>query len=517
MEKIIGTNIEKFLGDRLLFSIPDLRIEENEKVGIVGNNGTGKTTFLNIVAGEENLSKGKIIVNGSVSYMKQFDTSLISYLSGGEKTNQRLYMALRQNSSILILDEPTNHLDIEKIKLLEERLKKYKGTLLIVSHDRKLLDSICTSILEIDKSKMKKYRGNYTAYQTQKQEEILRKQREYTQYIEEKSRLEKSIKETKTNATKVKKAPSRMGNSEARLHRRAAEEKKEKVEGQGKAMQTRLAKLEKKEKVAELPPIIMKMPEEGECKSKYLITANHITISFAEKTILEDVSFQIKNKEKIAIIGANGTGKTTLFRMIVKKEERIKINPQVRIGYYAQELDSLQNQKTILQNVLQGSIQNEITVRNILARLYFRGDSVYKRVEDLSGGEKAKVAIAKLLASNSNVLLLDEPTNFLDIPSLEALENLIQHFHGTVIFSTHDRQFVEKVATRIYQIEDKKIKEVEKEKREEKRNKNENEILLLKMKMAEISAKIAFEKNERIKIQLEKEYQEIQEKCRNME
>ena len=516
MEKIIGRNIEKSFGDRLLFSIPELKIEENERIGIVGNNGTGKTTFLNIIAGKESVDKGKIEVNGSVSYMKQFDTVPTSYLSGGEKTNQRLYETLRQNASILILDEPTNHLDIQKIKLLEERLKKYKGTLLIVSHDRKLLDAICTSILEIDSQQIKKYKGNYTAYQTQKQEEILRKQREYEQYIEERNRLERSIKEAKNSAGKVKKAPSRMGNSEARLHKRAAEEKKEKVEGHSKALETRLEKLEKKEKVVELPPIIMKMPKEGECKSKYLITADHITVSFGQKIILEDVSFQVENKEKLAFIGANGTGKTTLFRMIKDKDEKIKISPQVRLGYYSQELDRLQKQKTILQNVLKDSIQNEITVRNVLARLLFQGNSVYKKIEDLSGGEKAKVAIAKLLVSDSNVLLLDEPTNFLDIPSLEALENLIQNFYGTVVFSTHDRQFVEKIATRVYEIEDKKIREGGKGEKIQQKKKNENELLLLKMKMAEISSKIALEKDEKIKKELETQYLALQEEYRRI-
>ena len=516
MEKIIGRNIEKSFGDRLLFSIPELKIEENERIGIVGNNGTGKTTFLNIIAGKESVDKGKIEENGSVSYMKQFDTVPTSYLSGGEKTNQRLYETLRQNASILILDEPTNHLDIQKIKLLEERLKKYKGTLLIVSHDRKLLDAICTSILEIDSQQIKKYKGNYTAYQTQKQEEILRKQREYEQYIEERNRLERSIKEAKNSAGKVKKAPSRMGNSEARLHKRAAEEKKEKVEGHSKALETRLEKLEKKEKVVELPPIIMKMPKEGECKSKYLITADHITVSFGQKIILEDVSFQVENKEKLAFIGANGTGKTTLFRMIKEKEEKIKISPQVRLGYYSQELDGLQKQKTILQNVLKDSIQNEITVRNVLARLLFQGNSVYKKIEDLSGGEKAKVAIAKLLVSDSNVLLLDEPTNFLDIPSLEALENLIQNFYGTVVFSTHDRQFVEKIATRVYEIEDKKIREGGKGEKIQQKKKNENELLLLKMKMAEISSKIALEKDEKIKKELETQYLALQEEYRRI-
>ena len=235
-------------------------------------------------------------------------------------------------------------------------------------------------MLEIDGQQIKKYRGNYTAYQTQKQEEILRKQREYEQYIEERDRLERSIKEAKNSASKVKKAPSRMGNSEARLHKRAAEEKKEKVEGHSKALETRLKKLEKKEKVVELPPIIMKMPERRECKSKYVITAEHITIRFGEKIILQDTAFQVKNKEKLAFIGANGTGKTTLFRRIKEKAEKIKINPQVSLGYYSQELDGLQRQKNVLQNVLEASIQNEITVRNILARLLFQGNSVYKKV-----------------------------------------------------------------------------------------------------------------------------------------
>ena len=452
--------ITKSYGDREILNIENLKINEKEKIGIVGQNGTGKTTFLDLVAGEILPDSGKLKVSQEISYIRQFEElpEEEQFLSGGEKTKKKLQEKMKWNIPILLADEPSTHLDMKRVDELQGRLQKFDGTVLLISHDRELLDGVCTSILEIEDSKVRKYIGNYSDYQEQKNQEKMTKQKEYEQYREEKARLEKSKNQAKQNAKGMKKTPNRMGNSEARLHKREIEGKREKIERHSKSLEVRLSQLEVKEKPKSLPILSMKFETDfSKVKSKYAVTAESITISRGNRVLIQDSSFYIPTNKKVAIIGENGVGKTTLLNSIFKQEEGIRLNNQMECGYFSQELEGLKKEKTILENVLKESIQTEEVVRNVLGRLLFRDKEVAKNVGVLSGGEKVKVAIAKLLVSNHNMLLLDEPTNFLDLYSLEALEKLLLDYPGTVLFATHDRRFLEKIANQLLIIENQKI------------------------------------------------------------
>ena len=508
--------LKKLFGERELFKINNLKINENEKVGIVGKNGCGKTTLLDIIAGKLEPDEGKVEVKQDFIYLKQFNEveEESKFLSGGEKTKQLYKRKLNLHTNLVLMDEPTNHLDMESILKLEERLKKYQGTLLMISHDRTLLDHICNFIIEIEDGEVTKYKGNYTSYQIQK--EIIKKTKEleYFKYIEEKNKLEKAICISKNNSKEVKKAPSRMGNSEARLHKRDAEEIREKIDGHTKALERRLEKLEEKEKPKQEQRIYMRVEENRKLKGRNVLTAEHLTIQFPGKILLQDINFQVPTNAKIALIGKNGAGKTTLIKEILKGNEKIKIREAVKIGYFSQEFEGLEEEKTILENVMQDTVQGEVVCRNILGRLLFRNQEVYKKVKVLSGGEKVKVAIAKILVSDANFLILDEPTNFLDLPSLEELEKLIIEYQGTILFVTHDRTWMNHVANYLFIIEDKKLiqykgnyEQYEKEKIRKKETKAKQEDdLVIEMKLIALDSKIALTKDPMEKEKLEEEY-----------
>lgn len=522
MVKIEIKNVKKQYGEKVVFEIQDLKIQENEKIGIVGVNGSGKTTLFRMIMGEETYEEGSISYSGKIAYIPQLIE--IEYtnntLSGGEKTKQVIQEKMMEKADILLADEPSNNLDLDSIQALKKRLKAYQGTVLIISHDRDLLDTICTSILEINEGKVKKYKGNYTAYKQQKEQEERTKKREYDAYQQEKNRLEKAIHATKNTAKNIKKAPKRMGNSEARLHKREAQEKAEKIQGKSKALQTRWEKLKEKEKPKEEQKVIMKMPNQL-VRSKYMIQGEKVTIQFKSRTLLKEANFHLITNSKTALIGNNGCGKTSLVKKIIsQKEDTIKINEQVKIGYFSQNLDILETDKTILENVLKDSIQDERTVRNILANLLIKGKEVEKKVAILSGGECVKVAIAKLLVSDANLLILDEPTNFLDIEAIEGLEKLLKEYQGTVLIITHDRKMIDAIATHIWLLEKEQLLEFEgnyekycnyeKRKANNKgNNKDKNEELKREMRLAMVTSKLAITKDEREKEQLEKEYQEL--------
>ena len=230
MEKIILRNVIKYYGERKIIDIDELKINQGEKIGIVGINGSGKSTFLKLICGIVKPDSGKIIINGKISYMEQLNTNYETYLSGGELTKRKIEEKVNNNFDIMLLDEPSSNLDIEEIEKLKNRLIAYKGTLCLISHDRNLLDSVVDSILEIEDGKIKKYKGNYSKYKKEKEETRKRKQFEYEQYITEKKRLEIAINITKSEAKTMRKTPKRMGNSEARLHKRGVENKGEKIE-----------------------------------------------------------------------------------------------------------------------------------------------------------------------------------------------------------------------------------------------------------------------------------------------
>ena len=514
MEKIILKNVIKCYGDRKIIDIEELKIYQGEKIGIVGINGSGKSTLLNIISGKVETDSGEVIVNGNISYIEQLHSEE-SFLSGGEIIKKKIDDKLSEHSDILLADEPSSNLDIDEIEKLKRKLKEYKGTLCLISHDRNLLDSVVDNILEIEEGQVTKYRGNYTKYKTQKEESIKRKQFEYEQYVTEKKRLEVSINKVKNEAKSMRKTPRRMGNSEARLHKRGVENKREKVEQRSKSLETRLEKLEEKEKPSMEYNIFMKMPESLRVKSKYIVSADNLTLKVGNKMLLDNTKFNIKTNSKTALIGKNGVGKTTLIKEILNSNFNIKISPSSKIAYFKQDLNNLDENETIIENILRDTNQDETTIRNILASLNIKGNDVYKKVEVLSGGERVKVSLTKIMTSNSNFLILDEPTNFLDIESIEALEYLMKEFKGTILFVTHDRNLIDNVATNIMIIDNKEITEFEGnytkylEYKENKKKKVNNNDLLLEVKLAEITSKLSICKDEKEKQKLEEEYMKL--------
>ena len=514
MEKIILKNVIKCYGDRKIIDIEELKIYQGEKIGIVGINGSGKSTLLNIISGKVETDSGEVIVNGNISYIEQLNNEE-SFLSGGEITKKKIDDKLSEHSDILLADEPSSNLDIDEIEKLKRKLKEYKGTLCLISHDRNLLDSVVDNILEIEEGQVTKYRGNYTKYKTQKEESRKRKQFEYEQYVTEKKRLEVSINKVKNEAKSMRKTPRRMGNSEARLHKRGVENKREKVEQRSKSLETRLEKLEEKEKPSMEYNIFMKMPESLRVKSKYIVSADNLTLKVGNKMLLDNTKFNIKTNSKTALIGKNGVGKTTLIKEILNSNFNIKISPSSKIAYFKQDLNNLDENETIIENILRDTNQDETTIRNILASLNIKGNDVYKKVEVLSGGERVKVSLTKIMTSNSNFLILDEPTNFLDIESIEALEYLMKEFKGTILFVTHDRNLIDNVATNIMIIDNKEITEFEGnytmylEYKENKKKKVNNNDLLLEIKLAEITSKLSICKDEKEKQKLEEEYMKL--------
>ncbi|MBP7073370.1 MAG: ABC-F type ribosomal protection protein [Clostridia bacterium] len=467
--EIIG--LKKYYGDRLILDIKDFKAYYGERIGIVGANGTGKTTLLDIIAGRNIPEEGNIKLYGEISYITQLDLEAASEVdnrmakefelyfnsldtaSGGEKTRFKIASSLSENNSILLADEPTSNLDIQGIEILEKKLAGYKGLILIVSHDRELLDKLCSKIVEIEGGELKQYSGNYSHYKLQKEMELERAQFEYDQYIDNKRALEEAIKEKKNKAASMKKAPSRMGNSEARLHKAGNQKAKANLDKAIKAMETRISKLEKKEKPKEQRRAIIDIQGAGKPVSKVLISGSCVSKSFGSKELFREAEFEVLNGSKTALLGGNGTGKSTLLNMIMEGDKSIKLANGVKLGYFSQGTDILKDDETILENVMKESIYPEHFVRTILARLLFRRDDVYKKAGKLSGGERVRTCFAKIFCSDANVIVLDEPTNYLDISSMEAVENAMRLHEGTIFFASHDRKLISSIADRIVFIE----------------------------------------------------------------
>jgi macrolide transport system ATP-binding/permease protein len=298
--------------------------------------------------------------------------------------------------------------------------------------------------------KVRVFNGNYSFYKQQCEMEQERAALEFEKYYDAKAGLEAAISNRQRRAKAVKKAPSRMGNSEARLHTRAANEKQEKLHSSVSILMTSLEKLEVKEKPRELPSIKLDFSLTNPPENKIIISSEKLNFSYERVNVFEDAGFKVYNGKKAALWGENGTGKTTLLNLIFENESRrFNIVPKARLAYFRQDFENLEPDKSVLENVMQVSVQKETTARTILARLLIQGDAVHKQVGVLSGGERIKTAFAKMFVSEANVLLLDEPTNYLDMQSIEALENVLKEYEGTVLFVSHDKAFVNTVADRL--------------------------------------------------------------------
>jgi len=539
-----ANNVKKYFRGRLILNIKDLKVYSDDKIGVVGLNGSGKTTLLNLISKYVEPDEGHIKTYGRISYIKQLeseekdivDERYISqfnlkgkneeFMSGGELTRLKIAEALSINSNILLADEPTSNLDLEGVQMLIEKLLNYPEAIVLVSHDRNLLDIVCNKILEISNGEIKLYDGNYSDYKEQKLVERKTKEAEYEKYIKEKRKLEGAIVEVSNKSKDIKKAPKRMGNSEARLHKMGNQNAKKSLDNAVKAMETRLEKLEIKEKVKEIEKINVDMVGANEIHSKIVIEGRNINKAFGKKVIFEDGDFQIYNGSKVALIGPNGSGKTTLLKMILNKEIGIRTSSIANIGYFAQDLNILDEDKNILENVMKYSMYDEGFCRTILSRLLIKKDEVYKKVSILSGGERVKVSFAKIFLSDFNVLILDEPTNYLDIYSVEAMEEAIKEYKGTVLFVSHDKRFLEEVADTIMYIENYKIRTYNGKYNEYVNNKNElkdrktknieEKKAILEYRITELLGKLSITTDPKEMKILDEEYKNILKKLKKL-
>ncbi len=533
--------IKKYYGDRLILDIKDFEIFEEDRIGVVGQNGAGKTTLLNILMKKIEPDEGQIFLTESYSYISQMENYLVEceenkikklfkapdkyedFLSGGEKVRLKISKALSENKKLIIADEPTSNLDANSIKVLEDMLKNYKGSLLLVSHDREFLDSLCNTIVQIEDGKIKIYKGNYSKYLELKSEERKREETEHDEYLTENKKLENAVIGKAELRDNIRKTPKRMGNSEARLHKMGGQKQKGKIDKNIKAIKSRINHLEIKDKPKAISETKINIQPGMEIISKNIIEVKNLSLFAGNKLLINNANFKIKRGQKVGIIGDNGCGKTTLLKEILKKEnENIKIASRVTIGYLDQNQSILKKEKSVLDNIRESSSYDQGFIRINLDNFGFNGDDVYKLVSSLSGGELVKVALCKIILSDNNLLILDEPTNYLDIKATEALEKALANTEKTMIMICHDRKFIENICDYIVEIKDKCINEFDgsykeyfKEKNKPKINKDEKEnkekLMVLKNKLSEVISLLSIEKDMSKKERLEYEYANLLE------
>ena len=515
-----ATNISKSFGSNEIIKDATFLVNEHEKVAIVGVNGAGKTTLLKILTGEESADSGSITLakDAKLGYLRQInnvDSALsiidelytviepilnmekrmsqmqedmkhltgseleelyssytalthsyelmdgyaaksrvvgilkglgfeeadfdrkINTLSGGQKTRVFLAKLLLEEPDIILLDEPTNHLDLRSIEWLESYLLNYKGAVIIVSHDRYFLDKIVSKVIDIENGNVQMYLGNYTDFSNKKQMLLDAKMKEYLNQQQE-------IKHQEAVITKLKQF-----NREKSIKRAESRQKQlEKIE-----------RVEAPQTYSENMRLSLDISKES---GKDVLTVHNLSKSFDHKKLFWDINFEIKRGERVAIIGDNGTGKTTLLKIINgllnPDTGEVIYGSNVSVAYYDQEHQVLHMDKTLFDELSDTYPDMTNTqIRNILAAFLFTGEDVYKKIADLSGGERGRVSLVKLMLSKANFLLLDEPTNHLDIVSKDVLENALNNFPGTVCYVSHDRYFINKTATRILDLTENRL------------------------------------------------------------
>ena len=505
-------SICKSFGEKVILQDASFHIEEREKAALIGNNGAGKTTLLRIIMEEISADSGQVVIakDKKIGYLAQYqdihghhtiyeelmttkqyildmedkirsleqemkyvagdklESLMNSYtrlthqfelengyaykseivgvlkglgfeeedygkqienLSGGQKTRVALGKLLISKPDILLLDEPTNHLDMESIAWLETYLLNYPGAVFIVSHDRYFLDKVVTKIVEIEAAQMRMYEGNYSAYALKKAQ---LRDAQYKAYLNQ----QREIKHQEAVITKL-----RSFNREKSIKRAESRVKM-------------LDKIQRIEKPIEIDNQMRISLEPRFISGNDVLTVEGLSKAFPGQTLFTDINFEIKRGERVALIGNNGTGKTTILKIlngIVDADAgRFALGSKVQIGYYDQEHHVLHMEKTIFQEISDTyPTLTETEIRNMLAAFLFTGDDVFKLISSLSGGERGRVSLAKLMLSAANFLILDEPTNHLDIASKEILEEALNSYTGTVLYVSHDRYFINQTATRI--------------------------------------------------------------------
>ncbi|MHA6252502.1 Msr family ABC-F type ribosomal protection protein [Oceanobacillus sp. CAU 1775] len=464
----------KFL-DKEIINIDHLAVHQFDRIGIVGKNGAGKSTLLRLLSGEIEPNSGKINRYTKPGIFKQMenpteknaDGMLLSKLgissigenaSGGEQTKLKLAELFSTYYEALLIDEPTTHLDQDGISFIIEQLKHYYGALLLISHDRNLLDELVDTIWEVSDLEVKIYSGNYTAYEAQKKLEIRQQKEAHENYIREKERLEKAVEEKLQKASsmlgndnkskqKAKEKPSRLGKSKSKGTSQKG------IYRAAKSIEQRIDNLEDVAAIKVENEIVFHQSKALALHNKFPIMAENLSLSVGNKLLLDHVNFQFPLGKKIAITGPNGSGKSTLLHHIQKGGDGLSLSPKVKFGFYDQMSYQFISDETIIQYMRKKFDQPEGFLRSVLHRMLFTGTDLKKQLNNLSGGEIIRLKLCELFLGEYNILLLDEPTNFLDIHALEALEQFILGYEGTVIFISHDKTFINHTADIVFKID----------------------------------------------------------------
>ena len=550
MSKLIleADHIVKRYGDQTVLDVERLAVYAEDRIGLIGENGAGKSTLLAILSGELLPDEGHVRRRCPVAVIRQTGDAAHDLaararalfkapparegLSGGEQTRRRIAGALSEDAPLLLADEPTTDLDGPGIDQLRRALQAQPGALILISHDRALLTALCGRIWHLEDGRITDFPGGYADYQAELTRRRERQQFKYDQYRAEKARLKASAQRMAEWSASVRKAPSRMGNSEARLHTREYTNSVLHLSHARQKLQDRIERLEVKERPRDLPDIRMALGQDRPVRARTALTAQIRRLSAGGRTLLADTELTLPTGSRTALMGVNGCGKSSLLRAIrgelpagVDFEGSVRLNPGVRLGCFDQDhARSLRLDRTVLENALEDSRKDPSTARTVLARLNLRGDAVFKPVGALSGGERAKAALAKLMLSDINLLILDEPTNHLDLFTLQALEALLRDYGGTALFVSHDRAFVQGAATRIAAFEGGRLATFEGglSEMEARRNADADperrrlEISAVEMRMAVLAGRMAAPKKGDDPLKLNAEYDALARRLREL-